>query len=288
MTSWDFDVETAVTLEEQTTADGSQISSWSTTVTPQWNIGDVPNGGYLVSSVLRAMGHHSDHPDPVTVTTHFLRPGLPGQDGVVHTRTIRTGRGYTTVDGQLDQDGKTRIMVRATFGTLAAHDATDSVSAVNPLGQLTLTAPDVPKPQDCPARDGAAQGVSLPILDRVDTRIASESVPDANGDPLALVQAWGRFSDGRPPDVLSLPLFADAFPPPIFSRLGLIGWVPTLELTVHLRKRPAPGWLLGQFSCSDQFDGRMIEDGLLWDGSGNLVAQSRQVALLRLAPDSAG
>jgi len=50
---------------------------------------------------------------------------------------------------------------------------------------------------------------------------------------------------------------------------------------VHLRRRPAPGWLLAQFWSQDFSDGRIIEDGALWDSSGHLVLQSRQLALVR-------
>ena len=75
-------------------------------------------------------------------------------------------------------------------------------------------------------------------------------------------------------------LFADAFPPSIFGLVGNIGWVPTLELTVQIRRKPSPGWVQGDFNTLDLNDGRMIEDGLLWDNDGNLIAQSRQISLL--------
>jgi acyl-CoA thioesterase len=76
---------------------------------------------------------------------------------------------------------------------------------------------------------------------------------------------------------------ADAFPPAVFGLLGMVGWVPTIELTVHLRARPAPGWLLGRFHADDLSEGRVIEHGALWDSRGRLVAQSRQLALVRNA-----
>jgi hypothetical protein len=93
------------------------------------------------------------------------------------------------------------------------------------------------------------------------------------------VTGWTRFSDGRPPDVRSLPLFADAFPPPVFE-LGPAGWVPTIELTVHVRARPEPGWLRARFATHVLVDGYLSEDGELWDEAGTLVAQSRQLAML--------
>ena len=67
----------------------------------------------------------------------------------------------------------------------------------------------------------------------------------------------------------------------MFGLLGVIGWVPTVELTVHVRRRPAPGWLVGRFATSDLAAGRMIEDGCLWDEQGHLIVQSRQIALVR-------
>ena len=81
---------------------------------------------------------------------------------------------------------------------------------------------------------------------------------------------------------------ADAFPPAVFGLLGPVGWVPTIELTVHLRRRPSPGWLLGEFWSEDLSDGRVLEDGALWDASGHLVAQSRQLALVRQTLPQAG
>ena len=45
-----------------------------------------------------------------------------------------------------------------------------------------------------------------------------------------------------------------------FISLGMVGWVPTVELTVHLRGRPAPGWLMGAFWANDLRDGRVVVD----------------------------
>ena len=69
-------------------------------------------------------------------------------------------------------------------------------------------------------------------------------------------------------------------PPSTFVKLGNVGWVPTIELTVHVRRRPADGWVLAEFQTSDLNEGRMIETGCLWDSTGQLIAQSRQVGLV--------
>ena len=140
--------------------------------------------------------------------------------------------------------------------------------------------PTMPPPAACPARSATAQGVDLPLLQRLDVRLhPDEAVPGAAGR--AQLSGWIRFADGRAPDALACLLMVDAFPPAVFGLLGMVGWVPTVELTVHLRRRPAPGWLLGRFHSHDLSDGRMVEDGALWDSAGQLVAQSRQLALVR-------
>ena len=79
---------------------------------------------------------------------------------------------------------------------------------------------------------------------------------------------------------MSLPLFCDAFPPSLFALYGYIGWVPTLELTVQIRRKPAAGWILATFETDDLHNGLFIETGTLWDSAGQLVARSRQLAML--------
>lgn len=258
-----FDDETRLTPE------GS--SAWHGQVHPAWNIGTNPNGGYLLALALSALRRAApEHVDPLSVTVHFLRPGLAGQDCRVDTQILRTGRTLTTARATLVQDGSARLEVLAAMGDL--KDVAEH--------RLTLPVPEMPPPDACVSRSGGEQGVALPILDRLDIRLHPDEAR-AGAAGRSQVTGWIRFHDGRAPDTLSSVLFADAFPPSVFGLLGMVGWVPTVELTVHVRRRPAPGWMLGQFRTLDMIDGRIIEDGALWDSAGNLVAQSRQLALVR-------
>ena len=102
-----------------------------------------------------------------------------------------------------------------------------------------------------------------------------------NKDEQTLIAGWIRHKDGRQPDVSSLLLFVDCFPPSPLGALGAVGWVPSVELTVHVRCRPAPGWIKASLRTDDLTEGRMIETGCFWDSTGALVAQSRQLALVR-------
>ena len=160
----------------------------------------------------------------------------------------------------------------ATFGDL------DAEVGIGP--PLHPPAPPIPPPDHCPSRAELDQGVALPILDRLDIRIDPSCVAGAGSDR-AVMAGWIRLRDDTAPSALSLPLFADSFPPSLYTLVGRVGWVPTLELTVHVRRRPVEGWIKARFECDDLAGGRMIESGTLWDESGAVVARSRQLGLLR-------
>ena len=258
-----FDDETAVTA----TDDGA----WSTELSTRWNIGDSANGGYALTPVLRAARDAGSHPDPISVTTHFLRPVQGGGAGRVTARLVRTGRSVSVAGGTLHQADADRLVVNAVFGDVRATDAGAPTFQPEP--------PSIPPPDRCIDRTELLQGVELPIASRVDVRIAPERAV-AGTSPDAVMEGWIRLADGTPPSTMSLPLFADAFPPSLFAKFGRVGWVPTIELTVHVRRSPADGWCQARFECDDLVGGRMIETGTLWDSAGRVVARSRQLGLL--------
>ena len=74
---------------------------------------------------------------------------------------------------------------------------------------------------------------------------------------------------------------SDAFAPVCFN-IGEVplAWAPTLELTVHVRGVAAPGPLRCRFHNRFMQHGMFEEDGEIWDSHGELVAQSRQLALI--------
>ncbi len=259
-----FDRETALTGSP----DGQQ-GHWLGHIDPNWNIGDNPNGGYLAAVALRSLLELTPtQSDPLSVTTHYLRPGTSEMDCQVQAEIIRPGRTLSTVRAELHQNGKQRLSMIASMGNLS-----DSAEP-----GLRVPAPAIPSPENCIARTGESQGIDPKILNRLEIRLDPAHASAGGGE--AIVSGWVRFRDGREPDTHACLLFADAFPPSIFNKLGAVGWVPTIELTVHVRRRPAPGWMQARFQTTDLTAGRMIEDGMLWDSQGNLIAQSRQLALL--------
>jgi len=267
--TYEFDLET----------DSEKIADdhWRLNLAASWNIGENPNGGYLLACLLKAMAKLvPDNPDPVAVTTHYLRPGLPDTTADLRANVVRLGRRTSTVTGTMEQDGKPRIICTATFGNLAQTTADRDDDAGR---HLSIAPPTLPPPNECTTRSELAQAVGLPIMNRLEIRIDPQYEQSGHHDT-AVIAGWVRFKDHRPSDVLALPLFCDAFPPSIFTLYGAIGWVPTVELSIHTRRRPNPGWIKGAFNVRDLAGDLFIEDGALWDENDELVLRSRQLQMI--------
>ena len=262
MTDHAFDADTAVEPE----GDGR----YAARLTERWTaLGGTPNGGYMLAVCLRALAAEMPLPDPLVTSAYFLRPGAVGAADV-RTEVVRTGRRTATGESTLHQDGREIVRLVATFGDLA--DATGRTAEFT-------TPPELPPPDR--AQDvldgGSLPGVS--ITEQVEYR-ASEppgwARGQATGDPRN--EFWMRFRDGREPDPLALAALVDAAAPAVLD-LGVPGSA-TLQLTVHVRRRPAPGWLACRAMTRHVIGGYHEEDFEIWDSQGRLVAQSRQFALL--------
>ena len=96
----------------------------------------------------------------------------------------------------------------------------------------------------------------------------------SEGSPVS----WFKLVDDRPIDPIALLTVVDTLPPVTFE-MGMPGWAPTLELTVHVRTTPAPGLLRIRHETRNFAGGFFEEDCEVWDSAGRLVAQSRQLAL---------
>lgn len=238
----------------------------------RWDGHEGANGGFLLALATRAVGEVLPFPDPLVVSGFYLRPGSPGP-AEVRTEVIRAGR--TTAFGQasLCRDGKEVLRATAAYTDLAAAAARGgpSYAGVRP--------PDLPPPSQCQVLQRAANP-PISFADRVESRViglpgwVTRTPPSGN----PVYEGWIRFADGREPDLLSLPLFVDAVAP---AALELnLRRMTTVELTVYLRARPAPGWLAYRTLTRYLADGYFEEDAELWDSAGRLVAQSRQLALV--------
>jgi acyl-CoA thioesterase len=243
-----------------------------------WGIGGGINGGLLLALAGRALqselaGDGDDgHPDPLAISAYYLTPGAPGP-AVLRTSVVRRGRAVSTGQVSLSQptaDGEVeRIRVLATYGALDGDPTTSAVP------------PELPPPEECVTSAQAPPAFlkQASLLERLDLRLDPATTGWAVGKPSGngVIRGWLRMKDGREPDPLLLLLAVDALPPVAFE-LGLPGWTPTLELTAHVRARPAPGWLRVQLVNRTLTGGFLEEDAEVWDSQGRLVALSRQLA----------
>lgn len=250
--------------------------TYAADLAPGWVVGRGVNGGYLLSVAGNALRHHfPDKPDPVAISAHYLSASVPGPAEV--TVGVRhDGGSLATATVELSQGGVLRLTALATYGDLgrlhAKADGRERVTAIEP---------DLPPREQCAPAALAPEKYKrhVPMLDRFDLLMHPQQSGWALGEPsgTGTIAGWYRLQDGRDPDPLSLLQVLDALPPVTYD-LGMPGWAPTIQLTCHLRARPAPGWLRVHHTSRNMAGGMFEEDCEVWDSAGRLVAQSRQLA----------
>jgi acyl-CoA thioesterase len=260
-----FDADTA--LEETGTL------RWRAWAPEHWFVARGVNGGFLAAIAARAAETAAGRPLR-SLTLHFLEAPAVGPLDVAATLE-REGRSYSAVSLRIEQEGRTVTLALATLGALPEEGA--SWSAGGP--------PAVPPPAEVePIR---AEGTNVPEFFRnYEMRWALSGGPE--GAPGS--GGWLRAGEPR---VLDAPLVAamtDAWAPAAFAALERVVGAPTLDLTIHIRAPLPPAgmaagdYVLGRFWSRLGLGGVWEEDGELWTPDGQLIAQSRQLALARELP----
>jgi acyl-CoA thioesterase len=256
-----------------------------------WLIGDAINGGVLMALGARAMGEAvaaaGGASDVLAFSAYFLSAGQPGPVSLAPT-VLRVGRNFSTAQVSIRQPGSDGAVVERVRMLATVAD----VSATSEPVHRQQEPPVLPPPQECIPTTLAPRELTDPIriLRRLDLRIDPATAGFGMGAPTGEgeLRGWIRFIDGRAPDLLALPFFLDAFPPVAFD-LGAMGWAPTIEFSGHVRAVPAPGWLRVRLTTPNVSGGLLEEDCVIWDSTGRVVAQSRQLAGVRMpsAPGAA-
>jgi acyl-CoA thioesterase len=230
----------------------------------------VLHGGWLLEAITTAALARTGHPHPLAVSAHYAAaPRLGPAD--LDVDVLREGRSVGSLRALLSQEGRPKVSALITAGRLPEAGVTPRHLAAHP--------PQMPPPETC-IRNEMPEGMPRNgILENLEIRLDPATAAWTSGSfgGGAEVRAWVRSATGREVDPLMLLTVADALPPVTFE-LGISGWVPTLELTVLLRSVPVQGWLRCVQRARLVHGGWLDEECEVWDASGQLVVQARQLA----------
>ena len=254
---------------EDTTLEAIGKNRWRANLQKGWRIGRVPNGGYVLAIVGRAISQSLNHADPLSINAFYLEPTQLGE-AEVEVEILRLGKGTQFASARLYQEGNLKIIANAAY--------TDLDRLKGPTNTV-MTMPDVPPFEsiDVPKHN------VLEIHNTIDTRIVKGAEFFADQEPTNTGEfiAYMQYVDGAKIQPIDLLMFGDMMPPPSFTLVPNVGWVPTVEMTVQLRGKPAPGPILCRARSLTLIKGVTEQDCEIWDANGDLVAVGRQTMKVR-------
>ncbi|MDN5757365.1 MAG: thioesterase family protein [Tomitella sp.] len=216
-------------------------------------------------------------PRPMVVSADFLSAPDPGVV-VLRVTPRKLGRRVSLADVELSQGERTAV--RAVV-TIAALDDKAPLHATVP-GLASL--PPVPTADAIDVSTHPA-GKMINLAKRCEVRWDPKSAGfldsqarDEDDDAPLRMRLWVR-PKGEDPGVLFALMSGDVSAP-VTLHLGRFGWAPTIQLTTYLRGDPAPGWLRVESSSTLVGSTWFEEDHVVLDESGNVVVQSRQLAMV--------
>jgi acyl-CoA thioesterase len=207
---------------------------------------------------------------PRSLTIHYTAAPAEGPVRIA-TTVERAGRSLTTLSARMEQDGR---LIALAIGAFSSPRAAT-------LEFDDVPAPVVPPPEDVPSFEGRPD---LPPFTRQwEVRPAIGIPPFTGSEGPALTGGWIRPLDPHPIDAALVAQLTDAWIPAVFIRLTEPNPVPTIDLTIHFRSELplAPDYVLSTFQTRLSAGGFIEEDGYIWSRDGQLIAQSRQLALLQ-------
>ncbi|HEY7983749.1 MAG TPA: thioesterase family protein [Ktedonobacterales bacterium] len=245
---------------------------------PEWFVLRGPNGGYLAAVILHALTAALGDAEraPRALTVHYLAPAEAGAVAI-QVSIERAGKTMASLAARVSQGEQLIALAMATFAA--------------PHGGLTLPTvpmPAIPPPEELPPL--APHGANTVPFVRQYQYHAALGAPPLSGAEEARVGGWLRLAEPRLADAPLVAAYTDAWLPSIYPRLRQPAMTPTLDLTIHFRARlPLEGatpeeHYLAVFESRHAAEGYFEEDGTIWSRSGVLIAQSRQLALLRTLP----
>jgi acyl-Coa thioesterase superfamily protein/acyl-CoA thioesterase superfamily protein len=260
-----FDRSVAVTSR----GDGA-YDAW---ILAEWTGPAAPNGGILAATMLRAAEAElgPGAPPARTVAAHYFEAPAPGP-AQLQVEVLRRGKRVSACEVRLSQDE--RLASSATFLFSASRDQAAT------LRRAPLDAP--PDPASVPELDFRRLPGAPPVFKALELR-PTLGAPPFTGAGEAITGGWMALRDDDAPlDPARLCALADLWWPAVFSMIDARAAVPTIQLTVYLRSvaRAVRPPVFARFETRVIAEAHLEESGELWSAGGELLVESRQLALL--------
>jgi acyl-CoA thioesterase len=262
-----------MTFDQDTALEPAGERRWRARVHERWSVARGPNGGFVGALAARAAELAGGRPLR-SLTTQFLEAPDPGPVDVI-AKVEREGGSTSAVSVRIERDGRPTALALATLGAWREGEAE----------WLDAQMPQAPPPEEALRLDPSRSGVPN-FVANFDMRWAIGDPPQS-GPSEGVTGGWVRTAVPRAVDAPRIVAFSDCWFPSAYVRLGAVVPAPTLDLTVYVRAPlPPPGmgpedFVLGVFQTRWGTGGLWEEDGELWSPDGALLAQSRQLALVR-------
>lgn len=269
---------------EEVTVERLGDRKYRATLSHDWDLVPLPQGGVVASFALRAASLEvADSTQQLRSCTTVFAGQVTAGELEIDVEVLRRGRTATQLSATVRNGGAASgATVVAVFG---GQRAGPRFVDVDP--------PKVSAPLDCPSyRDppppGAETFAPTPFWERVEGRAALGHAPWEQYEPQSSdVATWLRFDD--PPlsddgtlDPLGVFTLADRMPGCVGERIGREGppwFAPSADLTFHYLAPVRTEWLLAHDRAHWAGDGWASAESALWDEQGGLVAYATQMML---------
>jgi acyl-CoA thioesterase len=204
-----------------------------------------------------------------SITTHFLSPPAT-REVLIRVRIERHGRSLSTMSVSLSQDEQQKAMALVTCSedfpsSIEWSQAPSEAPMPDEVDILSLPVPPAPS-----------------VFAQIEMRPAFGPLLLSGADE-AVTGGWLRLRQSTAVDAPLLAFFSDAWWPSAFGRLSALSATPTIALMTHFHHVPPDpsAFVLARFEAPVSMDGFSAEDGSIWSAEGDLLARSRQLAVLK-------
>lgn len=238
-------------------------------ISDQWSINKIPNGGYLMAILANSVISSSSKPNLSILTANFIKRCKPGK-AEIWLDPIGSSNSFDRFQIALRQEGSENIRALATL-------VSNNINAEKAHEKEAPTVLDREQCIQVPEMPGYTFFTPMEIL------LEPESAGWMQGrlSEKSEIKGWLKFREPRSFDQQAVIMASDSFPPPVLAKHGMVAWVPTIELSVNIRKLPQTEWLKCIFRSRFIDNGIVDEDGEIWDENGELIAISRQISQFR-------